>query len=184
MTDPNEMNSYSAQVRRSLSEKETEELVAIWLEDDRNEWTTEAFQAIESILIERLGALPDRNSLEEDEDEDDEIEIEYPFDRRLYRIANWSGRISWIVLGVYIVNTILRLINFFDEFFSHGIVQYREIFNGLNFIAGVAQSLAYGAFIFLSLQAVNEIIYLLIDIRDFVHPEVLTTDSSLNSETK
>ncbi len=54
--------SLQEQIIDRMQEKETEELIAIWQENDRNVFTDEAFQAIEAILIERLGKLPERKT--------------------------------------------------------------------------------------------------------------------------
>jgi hypothetical protein len=38
--------------------KETDELLEIWSENDRLEWSDEAFDIIHGILLERLGDVP------------------------------------------------------------------------------------------------------------------------------
>jgi len=45
-------------IQQELSGYETEELAAIWQADDHEQWSPEAFEAIERILRERLGSLP------------------------------------------------------------------------------------------------------------------------------
>ncbi|MFH1186423.1 MAG: HEAT repeat domain-containing protein, partial [Chloroflexota bacterium] len=53
------------QLYDDLNGRDTDELVAIWHEDDRSQWSDLAFEVLESILTERLGRLPS---------EDDEAE--------------------------------------------------------------------------------------------------------------
>jgi hypothetical protein len=48
------------EVYKDLSGAATDELVAIWHENDRAEWTDLEMEIIESILVERLGKLPRR----------------------------------------------------------------------------------------------------------------------------
>ena len=44
--------------RRNLQINDTEYLLKIWKENDHDKWTPEAFEAIQEILIERLGTIP------------------------------------------------------------------------------------------------------------------------------
>jgi hypothetical protein len=39
--------------------KETEELPEVWLENNREKWTDEAFEAVRAILQERLDEVPE-----------------------------------------------------------------------------------------------------------------------------
>ncbi len=47
-----------AEIRRILEARETEDLLEIWITNDREEWTDEAFSAIQIILLDRLGEIP------------------------------------------------------------------------------------------------------------------------------
>jgi len=51
-------SSLTQQIRENLSQKSTEELGEIWVQQDTGEWSPQAFQAIRQILIER-GVNPD-----------------------------------------------------------------------------------------------------------------------------
>ena len=63
------------EIKRSLSTRDTEELLNIWKQNDRTEWVNEAFAAIREILIERGEALPPQNNQPAVEtDADDRIE--------------------------------------------------------------------------------------------------------------
>ena len=46
------------QLHEDLKKRKTDELVAIWHEHDRSQWSDQAFDVMEAILIERLGQLP------------------------------------------------------------------------------------------------------------------------------
>jgi hypothetical protein len=51
-------NARREQLYRDLNARDTDELVAIWHENDRSQWSDLAFEIMEAILIERLGKLP------------------------------------------------------------------------------------------------------------------------------
>jgi hypothetical protein len=48
-------------IRSAMQDKETDELIQIWLVHDQTAWTDEAFEVVKELLIERLGKLPDQN---------------------------------------------------------------------------------------------------------------------------
>lgn len=43
-----------------MREKSTEELISVWVENNRKAWSQEEFNAIQSVLSERLGKLPEQ----------------------------------------------------------------------------------------------------------------------------
>ena len=47
-----------ATIKSTLTERDSQELQAIWIEHDNEAWTPEAFQAIAEILHERGEQLP------------------------------------------------------------------------------------------------------------------------------
>lgn len=50
--------SFSESIYQNMKLKETDELLEIWFENDRLEWSDDAFGVIHSILLERLGDVP------------------------------------------------------------------------------------------------------------------------------
>ncbi len=52
---------YRKQVFNALDLKETDELIEIWQNHSREEWTDTAFEIIREILWRRLGELPEQN---------------------------------------------------------------------------------------------------------------------------
>ena len=48
-----------------MREKSTEELISIWVENNRKKWSQEEFNAIQSVLSERLGKLPSQKTVQE-----------------------------------------------------------------------------------------------------------------------
>ncbi|MBN2469227.1 MAG: hypothetical protein JXN59_00780 [Anaerolineae bacterium] len=53
----------SAEIRRRMEQKSTEELRTLWVRHDTTEWSEEAFAAIHDILKEREGTLPEQGEL-------------------------------------------------------------------------------------------------------------------------
>lgn len=51
-------NSLKEQIYRNMNLKDTEELLELWQENDRVEWSETAFDVMKEILIERLGEIP------------------------------------------------------------------------------------------------------------------------------
>src|SRR5690349_3023093 len=47
-----------AVIKNELQLRETDDLLEIWLANDRSQWTDEAFEAMRQLLVERLGAAP------------------------------------------------------------------------------------------------------------------------------
>ncbi|MBI3948129.1 MAG: hypothetical protein HY321_19585 [Armatimonadetes bacterium] len=52
-------------IYRSLREKSTRELLRIWTENDREEWSERAFAAVRRVLVERGVALPAQEAAEQ-----------------------------------------------------------------------------------------------------------------------
>ena len=174
MTDQPQDESLRNLLFERMQAKETEELIAIWQEHDESTWTVEAFQAVEKILVQRLGHLPDPEAAADEEDDDEEeTVVEYPTDKRLIWIAELSGRLSWVILAVAVVYAVLDLIYYFfvqvtpSEWANLGTFALLSLVRILSQLGGVLDA----GFAFLVMQAVAEIIYLLMDIRDFVQPE-------------
>jgi hypothetical protein len=95
-----------------------------------------------------------------------EEEFEFPQDKTLYWIADWSSRLSGIILTVAIINAILKLGNYFTFTLPPAEWKGVGIFNVVIAFLSHLETVLYAGFLYLLLQAVTEIIYLLMDIRD------------------
>ncbi len=117
MTFQYEDDAYRSQIYARMQEKDTAELLEIWQENNRTEWTEEAFDAIRAILSERLGQVPEQGKPEDESDEmldEEEVRgsgVENSEDRRLYRLVVWANTISWASLFAAIGFTFFHLIN-------------------------------------------------------------------------
>ena len=170
MSDQSEKAYLQRQIMERMREKETEELISIWREDNRDEWRPEAFEAVETILIERLGKLPEREEPAQEDESDKETVITFPADRKLFWIADLSNSISWVILAVAIIYAIARLVNYFspDSAFPQDLLEYPVLINATMVVLAQLDALLYAGFTFLVLQAITEIIYLLMDMRELI----------------
>lgn len=110
--------------------------------------------------------------LSEDESEqmveEAEEEFKFPQDKVLYRIADWSGRLSVWILTVGIISVIIKLGSYilFIKDLPFAEWNSSRIFDLSFTVIAQMEALLYAGFLYLLLQAVTEIIYLLMDIRD------------------
>jgi len=88
------------QIYLQMQEKETEELLKIWQENDREAWTNDAFEAVYQILQERLGNVPPQ---EEKEIPTEETET-YPHLDAVARIASWVNGLAWLFFAFTVLN--------------------------------------------------------------------------------
>jgi len=159
MTKSQSEDAVKQQIYNNLAEKETDVLLEIWYEQDLDKWSDDAFQAIESILIDRLGDIPKKPAPEGSEDY---LRIaEYPMDHKLTIVADLANRISWLVLifaGIMLIIEIIQAVQ--------GIQYGEPALSILGLVANMVDGLLFKGFIFITLQAISEIIYLLMDIRE------------------
>jgi hypothetical protein len=175
MTLQSEDDAYQSQIYANMQEKDTDELLEIWEENDRSEWTDEAFQAVRSILLQRLGRVPEQGEPRDEYDalldEADESQADYPTERKLIWIAELARNVSWLNVGVAVVYALYRLMDGFSNLQPVAGLVRLGFMQGLGILLTVADGLVFAGVIFVLLQAVAEIIYLIMDIRELVEPE-------------
>ncbi len=92
------------------------------------------------------------------------------FDRKLFWLADWADRIAWIVIFVAIGKSILYLVNYYGYRTPLGGWPNVSFIELLYPVLGEIVSIV-GAFVtYIILQAISEIIYLLMEIRELVEP--------------
>ncbi len=175
MTIQSEDDAYQSQIYTHMQEKDTQELLKIWHENNRSEWTSEAFEAVRSILQQRLGQVPEQgepwDEYDDAVDEEDEPPRDYPSERRLIWIAELARNLSWVNLGLAVVYALYRLFASFSSQQPVGGLARMDFLEGFGIVLSVADGLIFAAVIFVLLQAVAEIIYLIMDIRSLVEPD-------------
>ena len=145
-----------ASIFNSMNEKSTEELTQIWQQHDTDEWTPAALEAARSILMARLGTLP-QQAIDDFEDEDEEDVDLYHDPERSLKVAGWSNTLAWAVLSVYSLFALGLLL----------FIQYQT--RGSSLVVGLISAvfvLVFGGVLFALLQALGEIILLLMDIEE------------------
>jgi len=175
MTEDSENDEYRSHIYANLQQKTTQELLAIWEKNDRAEWTEAAFDAIWSILSDRLGEVPEqgepRDEYDDQLDEEEQAQGDFPTERKLVWIAELARNVSWVNVGVAVIYALYRLYyGFTNPQPVAGLINL-DFMQGLGILLPVADGLVFAGVIFVLLQAVAEIIYLIMDIRELVEPE-------------
>jgi hypothetical protein len=147
MNSKDQTNPMRAQIYAKLQEKPTEELLKIWNQQDREEWTDLAFEVVGEILEVRLGSLPEPQNISSEEQE----ELSEA-GKRLVRIANWARALSGAVLGLAIVTFFICLVM--------GITSGSSFGQFFILLVGSLLSLLWGGIFFVILQALSELLVL------------------------
>lgn len=58
----NQESNLSKSIYQNMQLKDSDELIKIWIKNDRSEWSDEAFLIIYDILLKRLGSVPQQSS--------------------------------------------------------------------------------------------------------------------------
>jgi ABC-type multidrug transport system fused ATPase/permease subunit len=140
-------------IRSKMLEKSTEDLIEIWVKNDREEWSDLAFEVVGEVLHQRIGDLPDQ---EQPEKRLEEASIDR---ERLSMIANRVTLISWVVLVVAIVYLCWGALSILTS----GSASPQ---NFLLALASILMVAILGLSLFGLLQALSSIILVLADIRD------------------
>ena len=112
---------FRRQLYRQLNQRDTEELLAIWQENNRGDWSDAAFEVMQEILQERLGEVPPQNAPTFERTEPDEPDEPEPLDlvfqqveseeepvfyrpKEALWIVKWLKRLSvWAVVATIVV---------------------------------------------------------------------------------
>ena len=164
--------SLRQQIYHSMQERQTEELLQIWRDNDRQEWSNEAFEVIHTILKERLGNVPEQAAEEvELEEEIEQGAGEGPLHdpAKLEQITAWSKALSWITLiggglifaGYVLYYLFLRLMLSSGQYIGWTAQELESIK-----ILDVVTNFGVALIIFLALQGLAQLIYLMMDTYD------------------
>lgn len=120
-------NSLHKSIFDNLNLKETDELLQIWQENKRDEWSDTTFDIIEQILRERGVQIPpqDDPALKPEDGEDEETtEVTSSTGRQpvfykpqeLLLFADATSVAAWVVLAIYIINALRPFLFNLGEF--------------------------------------------------------------------
>jgi hypothetical protein len=90
-------------------------------------------------------------------------ELDYPEDERLFKIAYWSKAVSWVVVIIGILQTGFWFYSTYIDVSPYQIQDW--IWSSSTFLLIFSRLISI-AFYFFVLQAVGEILYLVIDIKE------------------
>jgi uncharacterized RDD family membrane protein YckC len=79
-------------IRKSMSLKNTDELLKIWEENDRSKWSDEAFFIVKQLLLSRGEPLPIQNDYES------------------IPVVKWSLRLANVLLDMFVISTLGKII--------------------------------------------------------------------------
>jgi len=130
-----------------MREKDTDELLFIWQQNDRQVWTDDAFDAVHKVLHERNIEVPEQASPANLSERVTDVS-------RLNTIAAWANSFSWVILGIAVLSFVLRLT------FLVGSDSTTNLFS---WILVELSSFAFAGFAFIVLRAVKEIIVFLLN---------------------
>ncbi len=145
--------AYHSQVLASFKEKSTEELQRIWKENDRDQWSDEAFDVIRELLLERTGKVPVQDMSVEEDDDDRNYDA-------VVRIALLANVVSYLVAAIALVLTGMT---------TYGIIMQGSFMNWqliLNALINILTPLTVGAFLFVFMQGIAKGLLLLADIQE------------------
>ena len=102
-------------IYNTLNLKETDELMEIWKQNDRVQWSQETFDALETILQERLGQLPPQNpAILEFSDESeylpiDENQPEFYDPHKVLQLVKWLRQAAIISVIAALISNLISL---------------------------------------------------------------------------
>lgn len=148
-------DALSKKLYENMRQKSTEELLQIWKENDRTEWSDEAYVAIKQVLDERNVSLPAQTAPAVVQDDDAD-----PNADGLVRLSTWANLLSWVGL---LVTAGISGINIVSMLTATGLnLGVAEIFN----ILSALLILLVGCFLFVFFQLVAKGIFVMLDILD------------------
>ena len=109
-----EPESIDPQLYQQMDKKDTQELLAMWHEQDREAWTDQAFAAMHAVLLNRLGSIPEPSPSRGDDIETEEEETLIAAENFLF-LATWANRLAWLILGLALLMFLLRIILDFTQ---------------------------------------------------------------------
>jgi hypothetical protein len=177
MDKPPENDSLRALILVEMREKDTQELFRIWRKNDHEAWTDIALELTRQVLTERLGGPPEQFEDEFMEDAPDEENpgardhLYTPEEQKILKIADACDLASYLIAAVTVLFAIYNLVFSFVRFIDlYGSI-FAQATTLISAIITFLSTILSAGFFFLVLQGINQVIYLLLDIKAHVEPE-------------
>ena len=91
-------------IQNNMTAKKIDELLDIWKENDRNEWSDEAFEAIKRVLIEKKVELPaQKNNFEEVKVDKAIIKCPRCYSQNIRKKPSWFSATFYTILFVVVM---------------------------------------------------------------------------------
>ncbi len=123
-------DSLREQIAANLRTMSTDELLALWVTNDRTNWSDTAFEAAASILTERGVTLPEQNppvaESEVDDESEEELEDEPQGEPVFYRpdeVFSLARTIGWLAPTSVVITVLggvpssIALVRFYSQYF-------------------------------------------------------------------
>jgi hypothetical protein len=143
-----------------MQQKEPEELLEIWKQNDREQWTDVAFGVIEEILMERLGTVPPQGG--EPEEVTEQALSTYHDPEVMGRVSALAKTVAGVVLVASVVIWLVTVIGFA----SYNQIPGRGLVDILSYGLRSGTTLIWGLFYYVVLRFLSEAAYILMDIED------------------
>jgi len=150
-----------------MKQKDTEELLDIWKQNDREKWAEIGFEVVHGILTERLGSVPDRGVDEEVQKEklvDEEPEIYHDPDV-LMRISALARGVAWVVLVASVVSWLDQVVGIISSV-TNSPIPGSGLAEIVRYTLNSGFTLITGVLYFIVLRFVSEVAYILMDIEE------------------
>ncbi len=148
-------SSMTTKLYDNMRQKSTEELLQIWTENDRTEWSDEAYAAIRQVLTERNVSLPAQAAVVVEEEEEGDANSD-----ALVRLSTWAQLFAWLSLVVTAGISGINVVSIITS--SGGSFGIAQIFN----ILSALLILMVGLFLFVFLMLIGKGIFVMLDILD------------------
>jgi hypothetical protein len=154
-------NPLQKAIRDNWKQKESKELLEIWQENNRAEWSDMTFDIIRQILEERGIEIPEQDEIEVDMQDDEEADANAenrPHAPTFYQpqqvlfFAEVTSKMAWVILSFTILNGVRLLFNELDfPLWSAALNTFIAMITGI-FTFFMMKGIAYGLYILMEFE--------------------------------
>jgi hypothetical protein len=152
------------QIRDSMEDRKTQDLLEIWRKNDRDEWAPETFEAIRQVLLSRGFQVPrqgENNPKEVDVVDQPTRAVAHSDHKNFTRIAFYAKVMSWIVaviLGLMVIAVVATFIQMISA--------QQDLTSNLLLCIVLVLPVVLCGFVWIALQGISVGISILLDIKE------------------
>ncbi len=162
------METEQKTIYSNLNRKETNELLNIWTEQNKNEWTEIALEVVKQILLERLGEIPEisqtslpiKNQRKNIEQINSENPPEFYDPLQVWRLEKSLAIASKIMIGIIVIYSILNYKNTYNLVWPY-FMEDRVMVSAISIFIVVINILVVVCIIYFPMKAFGKILRLL-----------------------